>query len=163
MPRLSTQIKWVPAHMGVEGNEAADRLAKRAITNNSASPNKLPKPLLTVLPHSRSAAKQAHRSLIKEKTQQLWTQSPRFTRMKHTDSRSPSTDYANLISSLPRKAASIITQLRMGHIPLAKYLFVSESPLPQPAQPVNNALKPSNTSFFTAPLATTPDKLCVSN
>ena len=43
--------------------------------------------------------------------------------MEHTDPHSPSTNYVNLISSLPRKATSIITQLRTGHAPLTKYLF----------------------------------------
>ena len=57
-PRLSIQIKWVPAHKGVKGNKAADHLVKSTITNSSSSPTKLPILLLTALPHSRSAVKQ---------------------------------------------------------------------------------------------------------
>ena len=43
--------------------------------------------------------------------------------MKYTDPQSPSSNYVNLISSLPRRTASIITQLCTGHIPLNNYLF----------------------------------------
>ena len=76
-----------------------------------------------MLPYSRSAVKQAHRTQIQEETQQIWSQSPQFPCMEHTDPHSPSTNYVNLISSLPRKAASIITQRRTSHAPLTKYLF----------------------------------------
>ena len=69
LPRLSIQIKWVPAHRGVEGNEAADHLAKRAITRDGSALSKLPKLLTSSLPHSKSAAKQAHRSKTQTKTQ----------------------------------------------------------------------------------------------
>ena len=72
-PRLSIQIKWVPAHKCVEGNKAADHLAKRAITNSNSPHTELPKLLLTMLPYSRSAVKQAHRTQIQEETQQIWS------------------------------------------------------------------------------------------
>ena len=43
--------------------------------------------------------------------------------MKYTDLKSPSPTYIHNISPLPRKTASLITQLQSGHIPLNKYLF----------------------------------------
>ena len=121
-PRLHIRIKWVPAHSGVEGNEAADRLAKRAITDGSSERTKLPKLLTSPLPHSKSATKQAFRTKIQHENQQQWTKSKRYQRMKLTDPKSPSPTYIKLISQLPRKTASLITQLRTGHVPLNKYL-----------------------------------------
>jgi L-asparaginase II len=43
--------------------------------------------------------------------------------MKKTDPAAPSSKYIDLITGLPRKHASILTQLRTGHAPLAKHLF----------------------------------------
>jgi len=42
--------------------------------------------------------------------------------MMKTDPTTPSNRYINLITKLPRKLASILPQLRMGHAPLAKHL-----------------------------------------
>lgn len=107
---ISPRIKWVPAHEGVEGNEKADRTAKKAVTHNSSRLSKLSKFLTTSLPHSRSATKQAYRTKIKEETQAEWTSSPRFNRTKHINSKALSAEHIELISPpLPRKSASIIT------------------------------------------------------
>jgi len=42
--------------------------------------------------------------------------------MKKTDPKTPSNRYLKLIMLLPRKLASILTQLRMGHALLVKFL-----------------------------------------
>ena len=42
--------------------------------------------------------------------------------MGETDPQATSANFIKIISMLPRKGASIIMQLRTGHIPLAKYL-----------------------------------------
>jgi hypothetical protein len=42
--------------------------------------------------------------------------------MKDLEPTAPSKKYLMLITPLPRKAASILTQLRTGHAPLAKHL-----------------------------------------
>jgi len=42
--------------------------------------------------------------------------------MKKTDPKIPSSKYLKLITPLPRKLASILSQLRTGHTPLAKHL-----------------------------------------
>ena len=42
--------------------------------------------------------------------------------MKKMDPTAMSNKYLTLIAALPRKAASILTQLRIGHAPLAKHL-----------------------------------------
>jgi zinc-binding in reverse transcriptase len=52
--------------------------------------------------------------------------------MKKTDPTAPSNKYIRLITNLPRKLASILTQLQTGHAPLAKHLHCigkSDSPI----------------------------------
>ena len=48
--------------------------------------------------------------------------SRRYSRVKSTDSTVRSKKYLKLVESIPGKHASILTQLRTGHIPLAKHL-----------------------------------------
>ena len=84
-PRLTIQIKWVPAHMNIEGNKAADHLAKEAITHGSSNNSTLPKLLTYILPDSKSTAKQAFRTKTQDKIQHIWTHSKCFNQMKHTN------------------------------------------------------------------------------
>ena len=92
---------------------------------------KLPKLLTSPLPHSKSAAKQAHRAKTQAEIQHTQICSKWYAWMKYMDPWSPSPDYVHLISSFPRKTPSIITQLHTGHIPINKYLFhIGKAPMP---------------------------------
>lgn len=94
--------------------------------------SELPQLLKKTLPHSKSAAKCAHREKLKRNAQKAWQKSTRYERMKKTDPTTPSRKYIDLITSLLRKVASIISQLRTGHAPLAKHLNCigkSDSPI----------------------------------
>ena len=129
---LHVTFKWVPGHKGVEGNERADEQAKKAITEGSSNVQALPVQLRGPLPHSNSATKAAYFEKLKQKTQKSWQQSPRYNRMKKTDPTSPSKTYIKLITNLPRRKASILSQLRTGHAPLAKHLNrirIADSPI----------------------------------
>jgi ribonuclease HI len=119
---LHITFKWIPGHKGVEGNELADEQAKKSITEGSSSAQHIPEQLSGPLPHSKSALKQAYNEKLKRKSQTLWEKSPRHNRMNKTDPTSPSNAYIKLITNLPRRLASTLTQLRTGHAPLAKHL-----------------------------------------
>ena len=60
---------------------------------------------------------------VTDEAQLAWEKSPRYRRMQFTDPTTPSNDFINLITPLRRKSASIITQIKIKHIPLANYLF----------------------------------------
>jgi ribonuclease HI len=120
---IKIKVKWVPGHRDVEGNEQADEEAKRAVTGGSNDKRRLPKTLRTTLPHSKSAIIWTHNDKLKRAAQKGWEASKRYNRMRRTDPSTPSHKHIDLITKLPRKLASILTQLRTGHAPLAKHLF----------------------------------------
>jgi hypothetical protein len=88
----------------------------------SSDKRKLLKFLRKTLPQSKSAAKCTHNEKLKRRAQKGWQSSERYDRMKKTDTTTPSHKYINLITTLPRKLASILSQLRTGHTLLAKHL-----------------------------------------
>ena len=80
-------------------------------------------PFLRKKPHPLSIS--ATRRLlkkIKQRWQGEWKSSPRFARTKQIDNSLPSDDYFHIIDQLRRNQASILTQLRTGHIPLNSVL-----------------------------------------
>ena len=110
-------VKWVPRHMDIVGNDKADSEAKKAATVGSSSLHKLLAPLRKTLPWSKSATRQAYHQKVK-----LWSQSPRFNRMALIDLEFSHTKFAKLTRSISRNQASILFQLRLGHVPLNTYL-----------------------------------------
>ena len=114
-----TRFVWTPGHEGIDGNERADEEAKRAAQGESSPAKDLP-PFLRrkPLPLSVSATRQLLKKKMKQRWQGEWSSSPRFARTKQIDNSLPSDDYLHIIDQLRRNQASILTQLRTGHIPL---------------------------------------------
>ena len=122
--KYALTIRWTAGHEGIEGNEAADREAKKAAEGLTTEPTDLPaylrKPLLT----NPSALKRAHSDRLKHKWTTTWRQSERGRKMLQIDSSTPSNKFLKAISStnITRSTASLISQLRLTHIPLNSYL-----------------------------------------
>jgi len=119
---IRIMVRWTPGHEGIKRNEKVDEEAKRAITKGSSNQDMLPKPLRKTLLHSKSALKWDYSKKLKVHTQKAWEASPCHALLKKTDPTAVSTKYLNLITDIPRKHTSILTQLRTGHAPLAKHL-----------------------------------------
>ena len=121
-PGIRLTLRWVPGHAGVEGNERADTAAKEAAGGRSGAPRALPKGLRKTLPLSASRARQNFKHVLQEKAKQEWQESRRGRRMAEVDRRLPSKTYTRLVSSLPRRHANLLFQLRTGHVPLYRHL-----------------------------------------
>ncbi len=121
---LTIKLVWVPGHCDVAGNEWADLEAKEAATTGESTP--LPpalQPLLD-LPKSQSALKAAYKKQLSRDWSARWASCPQGKRMaKDFDSSPPGGNrILRWYKDLPRRQASIITQLRTGHVGLNRFL-----------------------------------------
>ena len=102
-PQTQLVIAWVPSHVGVSGNEKADRLAKAALTLNLAA-------------HSRvcwSDLKPRVDTYICTAWQALWNDQ---TRNKLYEIRpNLKESLCNTTQPLYRKQETVMTRLRIGH------------------------------------------------
>ena len=118
-------FRWTAGHVEITGNEDADKLAKTAADGESSTKDTLPSCLRKEIGYSLSASRQEHYEKLKHRWTESWTNSPRYRRARYPDLLTPhSQKYLKYISSqdIPRKAASLIFQLRVGHAPTNQYL-----------------------------------------
>jgi hypothetical protein len=124
--RFKLTFRWSAGHVGTAGNEEADKEAKKAASGESSDKTELPTLLRKPVKHSVSAVCQAHNEKLKQRWTTSWTSSPRYCRERYRDTLTPSSQkYLKYISSkeISREAASRLFQLRVGHVPLNKYLY----------------------------------------
>lgn len=118
-------VRWTAGHCGIEGNEKADREAKRAAEGNSSDATKLPKYLKKKLKKSITALRQTYSDEANKKWKERWQKSERYKRFQTPDTLPPHTmKFLKLTSNhrISRQMASVIFQLRTGHAPLNNYL-----------------------------------------
>jgi ribonuclease HI len=133
-PYAFIAVRWIPGHEGVQGNEAVDLVAKRAATEGSSHDNTLPACFRSriTLPISKSAIKQQFNANLEARNSGLFAKSPRSNSIHRIDKSLPSNAFMKLTEGLPRRHASLLFQLRSGHIPLYKHLHrigATDSPL----------------------------------
>lgn len=118
-------LRWTAGHAGIPGNEMADKEAKKAVEGTHSDKRLLPVYLRKKLTINPSAIQQR----LYTETKQAWTNKWRTTKkgqfFAKIDKNTPSPHFLRSISNtnILRKAASIITQLVTGHIPLNEYLY----------------------------------------
>ena len=122
--RFSLTLRWTAGHVGIPGNEIADREAKRAAGGLQSDKECLPPFLRRNLALNPSAIKQQHNDNTKAKWTKTWRKSPRGRNLAKIDKSTPSAKFLGAISSaeISRRSASLITQLLIEHIPLNSYL-----------------------------------------
>ena len=123
--RFELTFRWTAGHVGIAGNEDADREAKLAAEGEQSGKEELPTCLRKQLGYSLSAVRQAHNEKLKLRWAAQWAQSPRYHRLNFEDTLTPfSQKFLKYISceGISRQSASRIFQLRVGHVPLNQYL-----------------------------------------
>jgi hypothetical protein len=121
--RAKIEVKWISGHSNVRGNERADKLAKEAATGRASSSANLPPILRRKLPISISSKNQAHMVRLKTEWADRWQESPRRQQFEAIDDSFPFNGYRKRQNKLPRAHASILLQVRSGHLPLNRYLY----------------------------------------
>jgi ribonuclease HI len=122
-PTLRIRIHWVPAHVGIAGNEAVDARAKEAAQGASSALSSRIRLFESPLPVSKAAALADGAKAFNARWLAEWTTSPRFLRLSLYDNAKPSSTVARMYSSLSRPQSSVLTQLRTTHVPLNAYLY----------------------------------------
>jgi ribonuclease HI len=123
--KYSLTFRWTAGHVGIAGNELADKEAKCAANGTSSDKKLLPTLLRRKLKINSAALKTDHHEKIMKNWKKRWRKSARGSKMVTLDNTTPSKIFLNAISdtSITREASSILSQLRMGHIPLNGYLY----------------------------------------
>ena len=109
---------WVPAHVGIHGNEMADLEAKAAIFNRSIGYRKVP----------HTDMKPVIRAFIRSKWQEEWSSPSLKNNRKYRDIR-PSIDIWSSSCHVNRGFETRLTRLRIGHTRLThSHILMRDDP-----------------------------------
>jgi RNase H len=121
-PGVRVVMRWVPGHEGIEGNERADEEAKRAAKGETSHEWEIPIECWGVFPISRAAEIQRHNAELNRQAWAIFAKSPRAPLALEIDPTMPSAAFSRITKNMPCRHASLLVQLRTGHVALNKYL-----------------------------------------
>ena len=108
---MDIEICWIPSHIGIEGNEAADRAAKEAVTKTKA---KIKIPVSDYMP--------AIRNWIFSRWQSSWCDEPDTNKLKQIK---PNVGVWQSSFQGDRRTEVVLSRLRIGHTHLTHGYLMS--------------------------------------
>ena len=112
---MVVEFRWIPAHRGIPGSDAADAAAKRA--TNEPPEHRRHSDTTTLL----TAAKRMISTALHQDWDYVWSHA-KHGRHLYSLGRKPDKKNLTLHRNLPRAIRSIISQMRTGKIGLRAYL-----------------------------------------
>ena len=124
------QIRWVPGHAQITGNEAVDVEAKRAAEGVTSPAKLLPlklrkgcSPTSPIwLPLNKAVLKQVNNDKTKKDIESDFASSKRAAHLCHINPTLPSDKFVTIVDSLPHRHISALVQLWTGHALLNHHL-----------------------------------------
>ena len=83
----------------------------------------LPAPLRKTLPRSKATACQEYGRKLNVAAQNIWKSSPRYANMERLNPKFKCNTFAKITHKLQCEWASLLFQLRVGHVPLNAHLY----------------------------------------
>ena len=114
LPPNSVILEWIPSHTGIDGNEKADNLAKKA----------LELPTINPIPLSLTEFNHLIREHYRQLWQQEWSSSPRTSQLQKPTLGPPK--YSNLAC----RDSVLIARLRLGVTKLSHGHYFRQTPHP---------------------------------
>jgi ribonuclease HI len=132
----TVELRWIPAHQGIEGNELADRAAKEATgwriirrkngrKTETDSDQVAQRPPIVM--HTLAAVRQTIKKSTRKEWEETWKNESRG-RDLYKITLEPTRAVLQLHSQLNRPLSSILTQMRTGKIGLRSYLHSRHVP-----------------------------------
>jgi RNase H len=118
---IQTKLQWVPAHVGIQGNERADYLAKQATGWKENGPREQPAKLWERNVQLNSAANRREKLLGEQEWQKMWQEGKTgrelFKLMPKITKKS-----IEIYKGKPKAICAALAQARTGKIALKAYL-----------------------------------------
>ena len=114
--RVEVTLMWTPGHVGIDGNERADRLAKHGCSRSNYAPE-------PVLPVSYALCRTAVTRWLRRKALQDWRDTP-GCRLSKVAFPAPDRRAARHLVSLTRRRLRAVISVLSGHGEFAAHQFV---------------------------------------